>query len=340
MPTSSSHYFKQTIVGAERVGIDGGLLLHNVGLTREQIFDPNWRGDVELLARLVQLVWYALDDEFMGYMGRPAKLGTFAMMTRYMIHAQSLHQALARGILFYELFTDQLIMHLDRRGDALRLTVQFARPELDPAHYFIEFWLTIWYRLIGWLGGALPPLHKATFAYPYPMERIEEFKYLFRCPHEFEAAATALYLDADFLQRPIVRDARELKRFLSVAPLGVMMIPGDDLSLSRRIRTLVYTERGLPLDFPNLEEIADNLAMTSQTLRRRLKQESSSYRAIKESIRRDLAMQKLIESRLSIQAIGSMLGYSETRAFTRAFRQWTGLSPGEYRARLRKHFRA
>ena len=52
MPTSASHYFAGTIRGAQRAGIDGDLLLENVELTREQVFDPQWRGNVELLAGL------------------------------------------------------------------------------------------------------------------------------------------------------------------------------------------------------------------------------------------------------------------------------------------------
>ncbi len=339
MPTSCSHYFKETIRGAQRAGVDTDLLLGNVGLTREQVFDPQWRGDVELLARLVQLLWYALDDEFMGFIGRGAKPGTFAMMTHCIIHSESLEKALRKGILFYDLFTSELVMGMDRQGDSLRFTVRFARPELDPTHYFLEFWLTIWYRLAGWLGGALPPLHKVTFAYPRPVERIEEFKHMFRCPYEFDAEETALYFDADFLSGPLVRDPRELKQFLSVAPLGFMMIPADETSLARRIRTLVLAGRELPLEFPSFEDIAEHLQMTEQTLRRKLKRESTSYRAIKETVRRDIAVQKLMESRLSVQEIGFILGYSEPRAFTRAFQQWTGASPVQYRARLRDQFR-
>jgi hypothetical protein len=75
--------------------------------------------------------------------------------------------------------------------------------------------------------------------------------------------------------------------------------------------------------------------MTEQTLRRRLKRESISYRAIKEIIRRDVAVHKLIEDRSSMQEIAFQLGYSEARVFSRAFQQWTGSSPVQYRTKLR-----
>ncbi len=53
MSTSSSHYFREAIRGAERCGLDGERLLTEIGVTRIQIEDPTWRGKSEQLARLV-----------------------------------------------------------------------------------------------------------------------------------------------------------------------------------------------------------------------------------------------------------------------------------------------
>jgi AraC-like DNA-binding protein len=339
VPTSASHYFAGTIRGAERVGVDADMLLENVGLTREQVFDPQWRGDVALLARLVQLLWYALDDEFMGYIATPAKLGTFAMMAYSVIDSVSLHAALRKGILFYSLFTDAIEMSLEESSGGSRFTLSFAEPELDPDNYFIEFWMTIWYRLLGWLANGLPPLTEVTFVYPVPDTYVTELKHIFRCPFVFDAAFTSISFDSAFLKQPIVRDRRELKKFLAAAPLGVMMSPADETSLARQIRTNVLGQRRLPLDFPTLDELAGQMAMTEQTLRRKLRQESTSYREIKEEIRREIAVQKLIGSRMSVQEIAFLVGYSEARAFTRAFHQWTGNSPAQYREKLREQFK-
>lgn len=328
----------ETIRHARRAGVDADALLENVGLTQAQVSDPSWRGDVELLARLVQLLWFALNDEFMGFISRPAKLGTFAMMTHCIIDRPSLEKAFRHGIRFYDLINEGLTMTLENMGTETRFALTFTEPELDPEHYFLEFWLVIWYRLIGWLGGSLPPLTKATFAYPKPDKYFEEFKHMFRCEYVFDAPETALYFDTQFLQQPVVRSHEELKQFLTVAPVGFMMIPSDETSLARRIRTALLSGRKLPLNFPPVEDIADKFLMTEQMLRRRLKEESTSYREIKEAIRRDIAVQKLMESRASVDDISVMLGYSEPRAFTRAFQQWTGYSPVRYRNRLREQF--
>ena len=336
MATSCSHYFRETIRGAEQSGLDSDYLLREVGLIREHVFDPNWRGDVELLARLVQLVWLALSDEFMGFMERPAKPGTFAMMTHCVINEDSLERALLKGIRFYDLFTDVLKMSLDIQGEEAALTIQFARPELDPQHYFLEFWLSIWYRLIGWMGGRLAPLKRATFSYPRPEAYIEEFKHMFPCSYTFDAPVTSLVFERKHLSLPISRTRKELKQFLSIAPLGFMMMPAEVKSYSRQVRNYLLRDRSLPLDFPELSDVAAHFNMTEQTLRRKLKLESASYRSLRENIRRDLAIQKLLKGNLPVSEIAVLVGYSETRAFTRAFAEWTGMSPLRYRESFRR----
>lgn len=340
MPTSCSHYFYETVRGAERAGLDADRLLASVGLTRQQIADPLWRGDVSLLAQLVQLMWFSLNDEFMGFIRRPAKPGTFALMTHFILGEPTLEAALRKGVLFYELVADGLEMSLDVGLNDVVLSVRFTDADRDPAHYFIEFWLSIWSRLVGWLGGKVPILKCATFAYPRRSDYSEEFKHMFRCPCVFDAVSTSLVFDRSFLQNPIIRDRGELKHFLSTAPVGFMMTPDDETSFARRVRTILVARMTKEIEFLSFAQIAQQLAMTEQTLRRRLRTEATSFRALKEAIRRDIAIQKLIEKRMTVAEIGFLLGFSEPRAFTRAFHQWTGRSPVSFRRMLHEQFRS
>jgi AraC-like DNA-binding protein len=74
--------------------------------------------------------------------------------------------------------------------------------------------------------------------------------------------------------------------------------------------------------------------MTPATLRRRLHEDGTSFQAIKDQLRRDLAISHLSHSKRSTMDIGLELGFSERSAFHRAFKKWTGASPGEFRRRL------
>ncbi|AMP09100.1 bacterial regulatory helix-turn-helix s, AraC family protein [Collimonas arenae] len=76
------------------------------------------------------------------------------------------------------------------------------------------------------------------------------------------------------------------------------------------------------------------LQTPASTLRRKLSQEGQSYQAIKDNLRRDLAINYLSGSSRSIEDIAISLGFADPSAFHRAFKKWTGNSPGEHRRTL------
>jgi AraC-like DNA-binding protein len=66
-------------------------------------------------------------------------------------------------------------------------------------------------------------------------------------------------------------------------------------------------------------------------LRRRLKQENTSFQEIKDLLRRDLAIYFLGRPELPVNEIAHRVGFTEASTFHRAFKKWTGVTPGAYR---------
>jgi AraC-like DNA-binding protein len=110
----------------------------------------------------------------------------------------------------------------------------------------------------------------------------------------------------------------------------LITIPGSGQSYKAQIRAILIHDESDILYCPSFETLALNLNMSAQTLRRRLKVEGTSYPAIKDEIRRDLAIDYLLMSNRNINYISTALGFSEPRSFTRAFKQWTGVSPSKF----------
>lgn len=331
MPTSCSHYFREAVAGAARAGVDTDALLAAVGLRRERIEDPAWRGDLTVLARLVQLIVEALDDEFMGYARARSTPGTFAMMTHCAIGEDSVEQAIQKGVLFYSLVTEAVQMSFDTHPGGGTWTVSLARPERDPEHYFVEFWLSIWFRLWSWLAGETPDLVAVELAHPAGAGNRDELALLFGRAPVFDAPRTSLTVDTAFLRRPLIRSRQDLKDFLGAAPLGVMTPLAERPDAARRVRAMVRVRGREPIEFPPFADLAARMYLTEKTLRRRLRAESTSYRAIKREIRQDVAERLLRETDAPVQEVSRLSGYSEPRAFIRAFGEWTGQSPTAFR---------
>lgn len=80
-----------------------------------------------------------------------------------------------------------------------------------------------------------------------------------------------------------------------------------------------------------MEELASEFGTTPATLRRRLGREGTSYQAVKDQLRSDVAIDYLSNSSLSVDEIAARIGFQDASAFHRAFKRWNGLQPGEYR---------
>ncbi|MGV8864711.1 MAG: AraC family transcriptional regulator [Pseudomonas sp.] len=325
--TIASHFARAALGGVQRRGIDCSSLLQQSGIQPELLSEPRARIAPEQFARLIQLVWQQLDDEYMGFGHGPSTRGTFAMMCHALIHCRSLEKALARGLLFYGLFPDAPRLSLRREGDWARLSLDDSALR-DPDHFLSECLLVIWHRLGSWLIGQRIRLEQATFSYDRP-EHSGEYDLLFPCPILFNAETTSLLFHARYLSMPLLQDERTLKHFLERSPADLLARPDDGDSLSNQLRRLLSRDCNR---WPDLESVAEQMHISPQTLRRHLREEGTSFQGLKDQLRRDMAIYHLSRAELSLQQIAEQLGFSEPSAFHRAFKKWTGLTPGAYRA--------
>ena len=86
-----------------------------------------------------------------------------------------------------------------------------------------------------------------------------------------------------------------------------------------------------PAEWLELGELSAQLNISEATIQRRLKNEGSSYQQLKNDIRRDMAIELLGKTTHTLQDISELLNFQDASAFHRAFKKWTGVSPGAYR---------
>lgn len=329
MATVDIHYVDAVLQCAARRGKSTAALMAEVGISAATLRQPGAVVHEDQMTRLVQRVWAELGDEFMGCTERPCKPGVFAFMARHVLRYETLQAVLEQGITFYNLFTDDIRMRLHRRGSVIELEVVFARPELDPQHFYQEFWLVIWHRFMSWVVGKPIPLNQVCFSYQKP-PNYRELKLLFPCRHRFNRPSLKISFSAALLPLSPVRTQRELSRFLKNSPADLITIPGEEASYRARIRSGLLHQEQEVLCCPPFDVLARQFNVSSQTLRRKLSSEGSSYPQIKDEIRCDLAIEKLVSQRQSVTEVARVLGFSEPRSFSRAFKSWTGLTPSAY----------
>lgn len=100
--------------------------------------------------------------------------------------------------------------------------------------------------------------------------------------------------------------------------------------LPLRIRRLLMRYYGA---FPSLENAASELGMSGRTLRRKLAEGGTSYQQELDAVREKLSKQYFLRGGQSVTELALMLGYTDSSAFAKAFRRWTGISPTEFQER-------
>lgn len=326
--TISAHFVHAALGGAKRNGHDPRNLLIAAGISPELLKERNSRVTDAQYSRLMQLLWQQLDDEFMGFAPRPSKPGTFATLCLLIVHAVNLEGVYARARQFYGLFADPITLQLEHDRSRASLRLHAARPLNDPDHFLQESFLVIWHRLSSWLIGQGIALEQVTFNYSRPAHG-DEYRTLFHCPLAFDQPETALIFPARYLRQPIIRDEYEIKEFLKTSPADLLARPDDRHSHTSQIRAIIG--RDFSVQIADFETIAQTLNMSPQTLRRRLREENTSYQEIKDNLRRDQAIYLLNRDDLAINDIAYRVGFTEPSTFHRAFKKWTGVTPGAYR---------
>ncbi len=333
MATIGTHYILSALGGARSKGVDCTALLQASGISEIRLSNPKARFPVESVARLYAGIAQTLNDEFMGFTEERLKVGTFALMAEWVSRSRTLEEMLQKGIRFYNQITSALQMSLEIKDEHVYLTTTFAKPQLDFEHFYIEYWHVIWHRFASWYIGKPIKLLTAYINYT-PIDQ-DEFELLYRCPTNQKSKFNRLVFHKQYLQEPLVKTQRELEIFLNRAPIDLLTIPGEDTSLSAQINQLLEPRQLAtkdPLILPNAHDLCLQLNISEQTLRRKLSAEGTSYQELKDQLRHDLA-NKLLQSRtFSIAEISHYLNFSEPRAFTRAYKQWSGLTPRAFRA--------
>ena len=230
----------------------------------------------------------------------------------------------------------------DGRGGDGSITLTHATPEPpfdgegvnDPGRIFAFEWLLrLLHGLSCWLAGRGLALDSVIFPYQRP-EHADDYALIFTEDSRFAPTLASgvgtlvASFNANLLDLPIRRDEAALTAFLNGAPGKITTLYRRDREMVIRIRDLLRA--ALPATL-SLDDIAGRLHLSPRTIHRRLEDEGSSFRGIKDALRRDMALARLTKTKDSIADVAADLGYADTSAFYRAFVEWTGMAPVHYR---------
>lgn len=268
------------------------------------------------------------DDEMPGLFSRPFRPGALRLTCMTLLEGETLSKALKRWAHLLRQLQDDFTLDVQLAGGRCVWSIRAgsgSQPLACPRA--TDLMLKLVHGMSSWLIGKTLPVRRVGLR-AQRSDDADDYRQQYGCPVRFAQEASALEIDAVWMDQPVVRSKQDLELFLADAPGNWMVCQFDHDRLSERLRK--YLAGVLPCTV-TADGAAQALHLSARSLHRRLQQEQTTFQRVKDELRRDIALHKLTRSAEPIAAIAFELGFDSIPSFHRAFKGWTGDTPGAYR---------
>lgn len=329
VPHVSARIGALIVHAAESAGVDAVRFAAEMGFDPAVVRDPDARIPLELEERLWdEAARRSGVDSFGLRAAQSMRPGAFDVLDYAVRTAPTLRAALERLARYNRLVHDVARFTLVDREATVRVEHRFSRPGLQPCRQASEFTIAS----IVAFGSALT----AKPVRPLTVEFIHEapssssaHRMLFGLEPRFSSAVNAIELDRETVEREIPGADPALSAVIERHAEALLAGRPEIESTAQRVRRELASM--LRDGDASLVAAAKRVGMSARSLQRRLADEGLSFDAVLDDLRRELALRYLADPRIAIAEVAYLTGFSEPSAFHRAFKRWTGTTPGDAR---------
>lgn len=306
-------------------------ILKASGLTPEILKDIDGRIPHRTMMQFWNEALTVTADDYLGiHLAEAAPVDSLGIHAYATMASPTLREAYRRACRYQRLIHEvtDLVLDEGEEGGILHHALPGGLPV--PRHP-AEFLVTLWVRLgrmvldVDWLPSMVCFAHEA----PSNTSNHERF---FCSAIQFSSGRTALHIPRHLLDATNSSANIGLVHMLDEYAERLMDQMPSAATLSERVRYLLLQDMNGGL--PTAEGIARELHMSVRTLHRSLRQEGATFRELLSRLRHEQAVRFLANPSISISEVAFLLGFSEVSSFYRAFKNWTGTTPADYRATL------
>jgi AraC-like DNA-binding protein len=292
--------------------------------------DPDARIAIETEDALWEEAARRTGDEAFGlHTAERLRPGHFDTLDYAIRTSATVRDAVSRLARYNRLVHDVAVFEVAEDAAAAVIEHRFHGVVRGPHRHAAEFTLASLLVVGAQMSGAPARARAVSFTHPSPKETGEHLR-LFGVNPKFGADRNALTVAREFLDRRMPGADPGLSAVLDRHAQALLAaLPAPVETSAGRLRHLLA---GVLRDGePTLAAMARQSRMSERSLQRRLAAEETSFEAVLDELRHELAVRYLADPRVAIAEVAFLLGYSEPSAFHRAFRRWTDRTPAEQR---------
>lgn len=324
----SASYIKTMADLVESQGGKGQALIKKAGIGRHKDNDFFSFISLEQYEVLLKEGLAATQNPALGlYLGKAIKFsdhGTFAFSA---LSFPTLWDAMKIGKKFSKLATQIVDLQLEEssRYHIIRLDTAYISGELYQT--FIEMVMSLFCEILTFMLHEDISSVEINFCFSEP-SYADQYDEVFEPSVKFNTPYNQIIIPKALAEKPqVMANAAVAKKFEQECDdlLSKLYQPKSCAQLV--YEALIFSRGG----FPQLDDIAEQLNISSRTLRRRLQEDETSYKKILDQVLLELANRYLTTTQLSIGEISEILGYTDQNSFSHAYKQLTGFPPTAYR---------
>ncbi len=320
----------------ERHGVASAALLERAQLSPQLLAQRDQRIAASTYLELLGLGVQLSGDDCLGlHLGEAVRPGYYGVLGYLIMSCATLADALHRQARYAALVGNLGRVDLADEPPREGLEPQVAhswQPLLaQQQRQLSEETLAAWVTFGHWISGLDVPPSEVRFQHAAPADT-REHQRIFRCPVLFDQADNALVFPKRLLSTPLGQADAQVRLMLDAYADRLLGEIQQGHSVLDRAR--LELARQLPEAGADLGLIAAHLALSPRTLQRRLREAGLSFNQLVDETRQQLVLHYLRDPALELAEIAFLVGFSEPGSLARAFRRWTGKSPGEYRRHL------
>lgn len=329
----AAHTVLLLLRAAETNGADADLLLARAGLTPAQLRDPDSRVGLTELMKLGAAAIRETGRPDLGLqMGEICHVTDLGLPGLLAMTSPTLGEAMD-VLTRFEPLTGRCYRGASTYVPALPAAVFYSiAPYNEYNRFVVDSLLACWKALAERLTGQTGLVAEVHVEFPAP-DYAGRYETFFAAPVTFGRPESRLVLTQDAARLPVL----EAQPLLHQQLLRLAQDRMHKLVIGETFQGKVQHILGpwLHGQAPSLEDTAKRLGMPEWTLRRKLKEEGTTFQALLDDMRKDLALGYMRDTQMTFGEIAFVLGFSTPGAFQRAFKRWTNETPGDYRRRVR-----
>jgi AraC-like DNA-binding protein len=322
-------FVRAILLAYRKYGVSPDEMLRQSQIPPGLLTDPAGRITARQMEAVSAEAMRELDDEALGWFSRRLPWGTFGMLFRASLTSANLGIALKRWFRHHRLLTDELELSLEVSGPVAVVSLREGRDLGEMREFCLLSYLRFVHGYACWAVDSRVALLGVGFPFERPAHG-DVYPLLFPGPVSFGVPRAHFRVDAKYLSLPLKRDDAALRVFLQrPLPLPVRPYRRDRL-LVQRVRSLFAAD---PAALHDAEAVARHLHVSTRSLYRHLRQEGASLQELKDQARRERAIELLCRTGRPIKQVARSVGFASEKSFARAFKEWSGESPREFRRR-------